>query len=77
MYDENGLSNKEMLARAVKVLRARRGLSQIDLAKKSGVSQCTIGLLEGKGSRMPSVDTLIKLATALEVGEEELLKYLK
>jgi transcriptional regulator with XRE-family HTH domain len=53
-------------------LRKQAGLSQEQLAKHAGLHRTAIGLLE-KGARVPRIDTLIKLAAALEVEAAELL----
>ncbi len=69
--------NKELLARELKVARAKLGLTQEGLAKKSGVSECAIALIESKCSTgMPRIDTLIKLEKALELEENTLTKYI-
>lgn len=70
------MKNYKDLAIDLKVYRAKRGLSQIELANKSGVSVCTVAFIESC-KKVPRVDTLIKLARALSVDEEELLKYIK
>lgn len=56
-------------------LRMRRKLSQNELAKRSGVSQSYISLLEagGRGFR-PGVDVLQRLARGLGVPVTELLR---
>jgi transcriptional regulator with XRE-family HTH domain len=56
----------------IKILRERRGLTQIELSKISGVSRATIAALEtGKRPRIrPS--TRAKLARALRVKPYEL-----
>lgn len=50
-------------------LRTERGLTQFELAVKSGVSMRVLTALETKSSANPTLDTLSKLATALEVIE--------
>jgi transcriptional regulator with XRE-family HTH domain len=53
-------------------LRKQAGLSQELLAKRAGLHRTAIGLLE-RGARVPRIDTLIKLAAALDVDAAELL----
>lgn len=54
------------VARLVSDLRARRGLSQIELAKKAGVSQPMIARLEkGDSRRTPTFDTIFRLLKVL------------
>lgn len=71
------VKGKELIARELKILRAKAGLTQKELADKSGVAECTIAFIEAKSiDRLPRVDTLIKLANALGVEESTLIKYL-
>lgn len=53
--------------------RTRAGITQEDLARDASVNRTEVGLLE-RGARVPRIDTLIKLACALSVPPEELLK---
>jgi transcriptional regulator with XRE-family HTH domain len=50
----------------VKELRERRTLSRAALAKKAGLHQTYIGLLE-RGDRSPNLDTAKAIADALNV----------
>jgi len=60
------------LGRNVRQLRARRGLSQAQLAKLAGVPRATWTHLES-GAANPTLAVLIKAANALQVRLEELL----
>jgi transcriptional regulator with XRE-family HTH domain len=53
-------------ARAIKLVRASKGLSQKDLAKKLKVDSSFVSLLE-KGKRCPSMATLESIAGSLNV----------
>ena len=53
--------------------RIRRELSMNRLAEKAGLSQSMISLLE-RGMRSPTLDTLLRVAIALDVDLSELLK---
>lgn len=55
----------------VKECRNKLGLSQMELAEKSGVSRSTIAEIEA-GKRTPGVDIAILLARALGVSVTEL-----
>lgn len=46
--------------------RARVGLSQIGIAERAGLDRTEINLLE-HGRRVPRLDTIVKLAWAVEV----------
>jgi transcriptional regulator with XRE-family HTH domain len=50
----------------LKALRAQKNLSQGDIEKRTGLLRCYISRIEN-GHTVPSVDTLEKLARALEV----------
>ena len=52
----------------IKDLRQQQGLSQETLAQKSGVSRVTISKLETKQDAIANIDTLRKIANALQVG---------
>ena len=54
--------------------RARRrvGISQEELGMRSSLHRTEIGLLE-RGARVPRIDTLIKVASALQIPPGELL----
>jgi transcriptional regulator with XRE-family HTH domain len=53
--------------------RRRADLSQEQLATLAGLHRTEISLIEN-GGRIPRVDTLMKLAGALEVSASELLR---
>lgn len=61
------------LGRNLWLARRRAGYSQEKLAALCSLHRTEIGLLEN-GRRFPRVDTLIKIATALEVRADELLR---
>ena len=61
------------LARRVKTLREKRGLTQAELAKRAGVTLGYIGKLE-TGHYDPQLSTLKKLAKALKVTVAALVK---
>jgi len=56
----------------IKKLRNNCGLSQEELAHKSGLHRTQISLIEN-GQRCPRLDTIYKLASALQVRPEKLL----
>lgn len=58
----------------VKRLRTQRGLTQMELAKKTKVSQAFIAQLETGEQDNPTLDTLRRLAKALRVRVTELLE---
>lgn len=56
----------------VKEVREAKGLTQMELAEKSGVSRGTICALEGGQKMSVNTNTLIRLADALGVDMEAL-----
>ena len=60
------------LGRNVFKARRRAGFSQEELGAMACLHRTEIGMVEN-GTRLPRVDTLIKLASALGVRAEELL----
>jgi transcriptional regulator with XRE-family HTH domain len=60
------------LGRNLFMARRRAGFSQEELGALACLHRTEIGFIEG-GRRLPRVDTLVKLASALDVRGEELL----
>lgn len=58
------------LALALKKLRESRGLTQAELAKRSGIASGTVGEIEA-GNNRSTVKTLNKIAIALALTSEE------
>ncbi|MFO0699739.1 MAG: helix-turn-helix transcriptional regulator [Nitrospira sp.] len=61
------------LAKRLKELRAKKGLTQLQVARKAGLTLAYIGRLE-TGHYDPQLSTLRKLAKALGVTASELVK---
>jgi transcriptional regulator with XRE-family HTH domain len=66
-------SSKINLAKKVKQLRGKLGLSQEKLARLADVSNNTIINIEAGKQDNPTIDTLKKVAKALNVSVEELI----
>ena len=62
------------LKTVLRELREKAGMSQLELAKKSGVAQGYISDLEGGDKKNPGLDVLKKLARALDVPVTDLLE---
>jgi len=65
------LSSRERLAKRIRALRLQKGWSQEYLADESGLHRTYIGTVERSEQSM-TVDTIDKLAKALEVKVSEL-----
>ena len=61
------------VARLLRKERARRGISMNRLAEKSDLSRAMVSYVE-RGIRNPTLDTLLRIAIALDVDLWELLK---
>lgn len=61
------------LARRIRTLRERRGLTQEEFAERCAISVSFVSLLE-RGERNPSYDTLLQVAAALELPLWELFR---
>ena len=61
------------LARRIRALRERRGLTQEDFAARAGISVSFASLLE-RGERSPSYETLLQVAAALGLPPSELFR---
>ncbi len=63
-----------MLDENLKKLREQRGYSKMKLAKLSGTSRRTIEIIENKDWKNTKLSTVEKLANALNVSTDELIK---
>jgi transcriptional regulator with XRE-family HTH domain len=63
-----------MLSENIKKYRAKLGLTQEALARKANISYNTIIKLESKGITDPRMETLIKVADALEISLDKLVE---
>lgn len=55
-----------VIGEKIKVLREQKNMSQADIEKRTGLLRCYISRVEN-GHTVPSVDTLEKMARALEI----------
>jgi len=63
-----------MLANNLKRYRNEKGLSQEQLAQKSGITYSTLAKLESGVNQNPTVRTLQQIARALEVSLDDLMQ---
>jgi transcriptional regulator with XRE-family HTH domain len=66
-------SAAQSFGRQLALYRAKAGITQEELGQLSSIHRTEIGLLEN-GRRQPRLDTIIKIAGALEVDPCELIK---
>jgi transcriptional regulator with XRE-family HTH domain len=68
------MAPKKGLGKMLKRIREEKGLTQVELAQKSGVTREYITMIETGARKNPTVDTLKRLAKALKVKVGELLE---
>lgn len=66
--------NKNNLAKTIKRLREKSGISQEKLARLADVSNNTIINIEANKQANPTIETLKKIAKALSAPVEDLIK---
>jgi len=62
------------IAKNIKKHRKEKGLSQDKLSRLADVSHATIIKIESGGIQSPTIDTVQKIAKALGVGVDDLIK---
>ena len=67
-------SKNSKIADNIKKYRNKLGISQDRLSKMADVTYNTIIKIESGGSQNPTIDTLSKIAKALNVGVDDLIK---
>lgn len=65
-----------IFGKRVREIRKAKNLSQLELADKVGIDRSYMGFLE-RGERNPSLEVITKIARALNVTPDELLKKTK
>ena len=68
------MAQENKISKNIKKLRQAKGLSQDRLSKLANVSYNSIIKLETRGITNPTIETLQKIAKALEVSVDELIK---
>jgi transcriptional regulator with XRE-family HTH domain len=67
------MSNNQNLANNIERLRKAKGLSQEKLARLADVANNTLIKMESGENKNPTLETLIKVAKALEVSVDEII----
>lgn len=67
------MSNNQNLAKNIERLREAKGLSQEKLARLADVANNTLIKMESGENQNPTLETLKKVAKALEVSVDELI----
>lgn len=68
------MSNNQNLSNNIKKLREAKGLSQEKLARLADVANNTLIKMESGENKNPTLETLKKVAKALEVSVDDLIK---
>jgi transcriptional regulator with XRE-family HTH domain len=67
-------TNKSELGKRIRKYRKKLGISQDTLSKKAGLAFHTIAKIETGATPNPTVDTVRKIADALDIGVEDLIE---
>ena len=62
------------ISKRIKYWRKEKGITQDALAKKADIPYTTLAKIESKIVTNPRMDTLIKIASGLEIGIDDLIK---
>jgi transcriptional regulator with XRE-family HTH domain len=62
-----------VIGRNLAALRERLGISQAELAKRANIDQSYISRMEAGRNDNPSLETLVKLASAFDMSAAELI----
>ncbi|MBI4837214.1 MAG: helix-turn-helix transcriptional regulator [Candidatus Portnoybacteria bacterium] len=68
------MSNNQNLSKNIKRLREAKGLSQEKLARSADVANNTLIKMETGENKNPTLETLKRVAKALEVSVDDLIK---
>jgi len=68
------MTQENKISKNIKKLRQAKGLSQDRLSKLADISYNSIIKLETSGITNPTIDTLKKIAKALDVSVDDLIK---
>ncbi len=65
---------KNTIGKNIKKLRKKQGISQDRLSKLADLSLNTVVTVESGANENPTIDTLTKIATAFDIGVDDLIK---
>jgi len=68
------MTSGKIISKNIKKLRTKLDLTQDDLAKKADIKYTTLMKVESGTVNKPSVQTMAKIAKALDVAIEDLIK---
>ena len=68
------MSKITTIAKNIKKYRKEKGLSQDKLARLADVAHATIIKIESSSNKNPTIETLAKIAKALGIGVDDLIK---
>jgi len=68
------MTSRKTISKNIKKARAKLGLTQDDLARKADIKYTTLTKVESGVVNKPSVQTMAKIAKALSVSIEDLIK---
>lgn len=66
--------NQSKIGKNIKKIRQDKGISQDRLSKLADLSLNTVVTVESGANPNPTIETLMKIAKALEIGVDDLIK---
>ena len=61
-------SDQKTIGKRIKELRSEKSLTQDGLARKSDIPYTTLTKIESEVIKSPTIDTVVKIATGLDIG---------
>ncbi len=74
MDSKKSKSKQETIGDKIQKLRLRQGLTQDKLARKADIPYATLTKIESNVIIKPSIQTVVKIATGLEITVDDLIK---
>lgn len=68
------MSNEKTIGAKIKAWRAKKDMTQDELAKKANIPYPTLAKIESGAVQNPSIDTVTRIAAGLGVSIDELIK---
>ena len=68
------MTNEKTIGSKIKTWRAKKDMTQDELAKKADIPYPTLAKIESEAVQNPSIDTVTKIAAGLGITVDDLIK---
>ncbi len=68
------MTNEKTIGVKIKAWRAKKDMTQDELAKKADIPYPTLAKIESGAVQNPSIETVVKIAAGLGIGVDDLIK---